>query len=241
MYKFLVLLAAILMLVSCDTGYNGNVEPENEVFNYTYPLKKGNVWEYLVTERKTNFSNPAVAALVGADSLLYSKIKYYCSNDTAWFAGMNLYQIDTFVCDDTTSISAVDTSTYTKTTSYYRNNTSEYYLEYGRKIYPQGTINIYGPIRFLKYNIYPGDSWEQTNDNIVKKIDSFLNLNNQRVCLIKTTEYSQADTTNYDEYFSKRGLEKIYTKRKVHATDENGIEVTYDEITTQELIRTNAK
>jgi len=242
-YKLVLVLSAVLLLASCDTGYSGDIDPNSEVFNYKYPLTKGNVWEYLSTQRCTNFSNNSVAAIVGADTVIYKKLRYTCQ-DTTLFAGYLAFPVAVEVTEESHSADSI-VNTYTKTTAYYRNNTSDYYLEYGRMTYQnndslQETYDT--PPQFLKYNTYPGESWSQFDSTVVRKIDSFTDLHGQRVCLIKTTDWSSGDTIRFDEYYSRRGLEKKIQKFRMVCSDESGQEVGQFDITySNELIQTNTK
>jgi len=260
-----LILSVILSLASCDTGYSGDIDPNNEVFNYEYPLQKGNTWTYLVTEKMCNFSNSSALADLGADTVLYYRVKQICTNDTAWFsdAGRILHKLDSYQSNKANNQAFIDTTVCPAKTSYYMDNISGYYLEYGR--WDSITVNNSGttgtvistisydtPFKILKYDTYPGDQWQQTIliSKINCKISGFLDLNNERVCKIDKTELipespatpSPADTAFHAEYYSRRGLVKaVSTNYKKSMITTNGNSTTYDLIITKELIRTNTK
>lgn len=253
------------LLASCDTGYSGDIDPNKEIFNYEYPLQKGNTWTYLVTEKMCNFSNPSALADLGADTVLYYQVKQICKNDTAWFsdAGRILHKLDSYQSNKANNQAFIDTTVCPAKTSYYMDNISGFYLEYGRwdsiTVNNSGntgtvisTISYATPFKILKYDTYQGDQWQQTifMSEINCKISGFMDLNSERVCLINKTELipespatpSPADTAFHAEYYSRRGLVKaVSTNFKKNMTTTNGNYTTYDLIITKELIRTNAK
>jgi len=265
LYKIVLILSVILSLASCDTGYSGDIDPNNEVFNYKYPLQKGNTWTYLVKERKYNFSNPAALAEIGADTVLYYQVKQICSNDTAWFSyvSKSLHKLDSYQSSKASNQALIDTTVCPAKSSFYMDNTSDYYLEYGRRdsttISGGGgsgtvtsTIAYETPFKILKYGTYTGNQWIQgiLMSEVRCKISGFLDLDNERVCQIIKTEYipespatpAPADTVTTDEYYSQRGLVKSIRKDfKKSMMTPNGNATTYDHVITTELIRTNVK
>jgi len=234
--------SAVLLLASCDTGYSGDVDPNKEIFNYNYPLKKGNSWEYLYKLENNNFSNDSMASLYNIDTLSYGKLKLVCSSDSAMFTGKILYRIDRYRTALSQSIAAIDTTTYFKLSSEFVDNNSDYHLYYGSISYDcpiDSIIEISDtPSKLLKYNTYTGDEWQiNANNDYSKRIILFSEINGERVCLIRGTDiYDQGNIYTSDQYYSQRGL--VNSIEKYRALSSAG---DYDVKCSIELIRTNIK
>jgi len=245
LYKIVLILSVILSLASCDTGYSGDIDPNNEVFNYEYPLKKGNSWEYLVKDQQINFSNDSAAQIIGADTVNYYHLKEICT-DTVTVSGELIYKIETWKTARVHSVAEIDTSSYTyKETRFYNNAQNTFWL-YGTDNAPYAA-----PLPILKYDQYIGDSWNYLLDNsykMIKTINSFTNIGSQRVCLIKSNLVDTESGFSYykgDSYYSRKGLvkerlvaEDLDLTTPSHPTGGFG---SADFVTTQELISTNAK
>jgi len=240
--KLVLILSAVLLLASCDTDYSGDIDPNKEIFNYKYPLKKGNSWEYLCKLENNNFSNDSIASLYNIDTLIYAKLKLVCSNDSALFGGKILYRIDRYRTAPSQSIATIDTSTYFKFSSEFVENNSDYHLYYGSVSYDcpiDSIIEICDtPSKLLKYNTYTGDEWRiNANSDYSKRIILFSEINGERVCLIRGTDiYDQGNIYTSDQYYSQRGL--VNSIEKYRALSSAG---DYDVKCSTELISTNTK
>lgn len=240
--KLVLILSAVLLLASCDTGYSGDVDPNKEIFNYKYPLKKGNSWEYLCKLENYNFSNDSMASFYNIDTLSYAKLKLVCSNDSALFGGKILHRIDRLRTALSQNIATIDTTTYFKFSSEFVDNISDYHLGYGSISYDSpidSSLNICdAPSKLLRYNTYIGEEWQiNADDDYSKKIILFSEINGERVCLIRGTDiYDQGNIYTSDQYYSKKGL--VNSVEKYRALSSYG---DYDVKHTIELIKTNIK
>ena len=250
--KIAAALLVMLLLASCDTGYTGETDPQNEVFNYKYPLKKGNEWEYLVKVQKTDFSNDSVATSIGADSVSYFRLKENCISDTDQTGNTGTYTIQRYTTSSTYTPQAIDTTSYTAVTTEQYVNTYDglYEVQYhGAILSPRWIV--------LKYNIYPGTEWLMRDQTVLGngvyakiriKFEKFTDLNTS-IGTLRTAEMKadalSDDTLWFSQYlnYSLKGMAKLKYCKKYNKFDQSNTQLigTYNEIVTQELIRTNVK